>query len=85
MYLRWAGVIFLSVGIAICSLSFKSYRKGEKWSWYTLLTIGILPLVATSSFDYIMGDMTAVTMSLIAWILIIIALILPIKTIFTKK
>lgn len=85
MYLRWAGVVFLAVGVAVCSLSLRPYRKGEKWSWYSLFIVGILPLIGTTIFDWQMGEMAGTAFALIGWILFIIAIGSPAKTILGKK
>jgi len=85
MYLQWAGVIFLAVGAAVCSMSLRPYRKGERWSWYSLLIVGIVPLIGTISFDWRLGEMTGVGLGLIYLILLVIALMLPAKIILSKK
>jgi hypothetical protein len=51
IYLRWAGVIVLAVGAAVCSMSLGPYKRGERWLWYSLFIVGILPLIGTTTFD----------------------------------
>ena len=38
-----SGILFLLNAIAIIGITLGAYRKGEKWSWWTLLIIVMTP------------------------------------------
>ena len=38
-----ASVLFLLHAFAIIAITLGSYKRGEKWSWWTLLVIGLTP------------------------------------------
>ena len=68
-----------ATGIAIIIITLASYRKAERWSWWCLLLMGIISLLANTIF---LGP-NSVTFW--GWILFIIAIAIPARTILSKK
>lgn len=74
-----ASVLLGTSGVAIIGLTLGAYRKAEKWSWWTLLVVGVAP-VLSCTIIHGMVPWTAV-----GWILSILALAIPAKAILGKK
>jgi len=74
------GSIYLATtGAAIIGITLGSYRKAEKWSWWCLLVVGLVPLVGyTISYGIEPGV-------LVGWVLFILALVIPAKAILGKN
>ena len=71
-------LVFFSNAIAIILISLTSYKKGEKWSWYCLLLIGALPLVAGALWNATHPSV------IVGWIIFLLGLLIPIKVFFKK-
>jgi len=74
-----ASILFATIGIAIIGISLGSYRKAEKWSWWTLLATGLIPLLYCTIAHGLMAG------NIVDWILFIPAIIIPAKAILGKK
>jgi hypothetical protein len=74
-----ANIGLATTGIAIIGITLGSYRKGEKWSWWLLLIIGLIPFLDWT-FLHEFNPLL-----LIGWILFILALLIPAKAILGKK
>ena len=74
-----AGVNLATIGIAIIFITLTSYKKAHKWSWWCLLVIGIAPLLSCSILHGIDVWTT------IGWVIFILAIVIPAKTILGKK
>ena len=66
-------LVFFSNAVAIIFISLTSYKKAEKWSWYCLLLIGALPLVAGT-----LWNATHPTV-IIGWVVFLLGLLIPVK------
>ena len=66
-------------GAAIIGMTLGAYRKAEKWSWWTLLIVGVVPPLACSITHGARPDV------IIGWILVVPALLIPVKAFFAKK
>jgi len=73
------GVYLATTGIAIIFVTLAGYKKAQKWSWWCLLLIGMIPLLPCSILHGI-NAWTAV-----GWILFIFAIAIPAKAILGKK
>ena len=71
--------LFATIGVAIIGISLGSYRKAEKWSWWTLLAIGLMPLLYCTIAHGLMPG------NIVDWILFILAIAIPAKAIVGKK
>jgi len=74
-----AGTLFATIGVATVGISLGSYRKAEKWSWWTLLAIGLMPLLYCTIVHGLMPG------NIVDWVLFILAIALPAKAILGKK
>ena len=74
-----ANIGLATTGVAIIGITLGSYRKAEKWSWWLLLIIGLIPFLDWT----ILHELNP--MLVIGWILFILALAIPAKAILGKK
>ena len=74
-----ADINLATTGVAIIGITLGSYRKAEKWSWWLLLVIGLIPFLDWT----ILHELNP--MLLVGWILFILALAIPAKAILGKK
>ncbi len=72
----YGGIIAAVAGVSIISISFRSYRRGEKWAWYTFLAVPILFGLATiiNTRDNLLFAIAAAA-----------GLLLPIRKFFPRK
>jgi len=85
---REKGAFALSIAAAIIGISLAGYRKGEKWSWYTLLVSGIMAWSGGLMYHLTIGINKAPiggTVIIIGSIIFIVAIALPAKVILGKK
>lgn len=73
-----SGVNLGATGVAIIGMALVSYRKAEKWSWWILLIVGIMPLLGCT----IVHGMDPITLG--GWVLFILAIVIPAKAILTQ-
>ena len=74
-----SGINLAATAVAIIGMSLTSYKKAEKWSWWTLLIVGIMPLLGCS----ILHGLDPITIG--GWVLFILAIAIPAKAILGKK
>ena len=74
-----AGIPLATTGAAIIGITLGSYGKAEKWSWWCLLVVGLVPLLS-STISYGIQPLTV-----LGWVLFILALAIPAKAILGKK
>ena len=74
-----AGMDLATTGAAIIGITLGIYRKAEKWSWWCLLVVGLVPLVGYTISHGIEPGV------LVGWVLFILALVIPAKAILGKK
>ena len=87
MLVKFIGAHVLSIAALVIGITLVAYRKGEKWSWYTLLISGIIGWGGSLSYFITLGIAGALIGSLIAIIgtvLFVIAIALPAKAILSK-
>ncbi len=72
----YQGIIAAVAGVSIIAISFRSYRRSEKWAWYTFLAVPILFGLATiiNTRDNILYAIAAA-----------VGLLLPYRKFFPKK
>lgn len=70
-----AGINLATTGVAVIGITLGSYRKAEKWSWWCLLLVGLVPFLG-----YELNPVL-----LVGWILFILGLVIPAKAILGKK
>ena len=73
------GINLAATAAAIIGITLGSYRKAEKWSWWCLLVVGIMPLLGCT----IVNGPDPLTVA--GWVLFILALAIPAKAILGKK
>ena len=87
MLTKFIGAHVLSIAALIIGITLVAYRKGEKWSWYTLLISGIIGWGGALTYHTIIGIPGALIGGLIVIIgtaLFVIAIALPAKAILSK-
>jgi uncharacterized membrane protein YiaA len=85
---RFWGIALLTISILIIGITSKSYSKGEKWSWYTLLVSGSILWGSLIGYKMAIGYFQLHPSSMtfiVGAILFVIGLVVPAKTIFSKK
>ncbi len=82
---RMTGIMILITGLLVALISWKSYSKAEKWSWYTLFITGVIGWASSLTSYIIIGDSTGKIVSIIGSVLFVIAIVLPAKAILGKK
>jgi hypothetical protein len=82
------GVQLLSTSILMMFVTQRSYKKGEKWSWYALLMAGIVTWGSLLGYKVLIGyfKLSSSSMTFIVGaILLVIGLALPARTILGNK
>ena len=74
-----ASVLLGTTGAAIIGIALGAYRKGERWSWWTLLVVAVAPVASCTVLHGL------VAWSIVGWILSILALAIPAKAILGKS
>ncbi len=81
------GVERLATSLLIIFITQKSYRRGEKWSWYALLISGIITWGWIIGYRVAIGYVESIGIAtpVLGLVLLFIALVLPAKAILGKK
>ena len=85
---KFVGANVLSAAVLVIGITLTSYRKGQKWSWYTLLIGSIIGWGSCLTFHATIGireTLMGGLISIIGTIIFIIAIALPAKAILGKK
>jgi len=85
---RLIGVELLPLSLLMIFICQKSYRKGEKWSWYALLIAGTVTWGSLIGYKVVTGYFEATLSSLtfiVGLILFVIGITLPAKAILGDK
>ncbi len=84
---RLIGVERLATSLLIIFIAQKSYSKGEKWSWYALLTAGIITWGWLIGYRIAIGyaESTGIATPILGLALLFIGLAIPARTILGKK
>jgi hypothetical protein len=82
---RMFGVHILVLTILSFAVTVYGFRKGERWSWYTLLIAYTLGLVFDSIAVSIIGQMEVVAVDIIVLLIAYTALGISAKDILSKK
>lgn len=80
------GFIFLACGIFVLFINHKSYRKGERWSWFALLLGGSIPWATFIIYKIFIGYYGgSMFIFVIGAALLVLGLVFPAKEILGKK
>ena len=74
-----SGINLAATGAAIIGMTLVSYKKAERWSWWCLFVVGIMPLLGCT----ILHGIDPITLG--GWVLFIPAIAIPAKAILGKK
>ena len=80
-----SGLYLLGCGLFFTPVILMSFRKGEKWAWYTTLVAGGVALVGQMVLVYMAGSALAefyLPASALLIVLWIVGLLLPVKEFF---
>ncbi|UCE96708.1 MAG: hypothetical protein JSV51_03710, partial [Candidatus Bathyarchaeota archaeon] len=79
------GITILLISLLIILITQKSYSKGEKWSWYTLLIAGITLWGSLIGYRIVIGYLApSIATFIIGATLFAVGISLPVKEIFSK-
>lgn len=78
---RWIGVLFITIAVAISAIAVTAYRQGQLWSWYTLLTMGLVGWFGSGIINSRFPSRISLLFVLIGIVLFLIAIIIPAKAI----
>lgn len=85
---KFVGANVLSAAVLVIGITLTSYRKGARWSWYTLLVSGIIGWGGCLTFHVtifgIREALMAGLISIIGTTIFIVAIVIPAKAILTK-
>ena len=81
--MRVDGVATLAIAVLVITVTLFAYRKGQKWSWYSLMAVGIIFWVGFLIHEIIGGG--PIQWVIAGLVLLIIALAVPAKAILTQK
>ena len=83
MEMVFQGIALLAIAVLFLLVTLFAYRRGQRWSWYTLLAGGIIYWVGLLiQHTFIAADPI---WPIIGLVLLVIALVLPAKSILTQK
>jgi len=85
---RLIGIELLPISLLMIFITQKSYRKGERWSWYALLIAGIITWRSLIGYKVAIGYFQPTPSSMtfiIGAILFIIGIALPAKAMLGKQ
>lgn len=82
---RAYGCMTLLVGIFKIFIALYPYRKGEAWSWWLILIIGVVAYSFLFSYSFVVRDLATFIFCTTAFVLFLIALLLPARAILSKK
>ncbi|GAG71335.1 unnamed protein product, partial [marine sediment metagenome] len=84
---KFLGANVLSAAVLVIGITLTGYRKGARWSWYTLLVGSIIGWGSCLTFHATIGIREALMgglISIIGTIIFIVAIVIPAKAILTK-
>lgn len=74
-----ANVLFILNAVAVIGITLGAFKKGEKWSWWTLLIIVMTPpIYCIIAHGWLMWNIVGLVLSTLP-------MIIPIKAIFSKS
>ncbi len=81
---RTSGLSDLVVGFFLMAISLKSYRRGEKWSWYAFWLVPVYVGLDTA-FEVSAGGVSEGQTGVIFLVLSLVGLLLPYRRFFPKN
>jgi hypothetical protein len=85
LYLRHLGVVSIALAIAATFILFEGFRKGQRWAWWALLVSGGIVTVFGTIVNFAIGSWFDFTAHLIAVLWLLVGLLIPVKTFFSRK
>jgi hypothetical protein len=82
---RMFGVHILLMTVLLFAITLKSFRRGERWSWYALLIGYTLGMTFDAVVVLIIGQVPVVVIDIVTLLLVYIALGISAKDILGKK
>ena len=84
---RLIGIERLATSLLIILITHKSYRNGEKWSWFAIMVAGVITWGWLIGYRFAIGyaESTGIITPILGLVLLFIGLVLPARTIFSKK
>ncbi len=82
---RALGCMVLLIGILKVFIASYPYRKAEAWSWWTALTVGVIAWGFMLPFSVIIGAKDMLVFNIIGFVLFLVAIVLPAKTMLARK
>ena len=82
---RMYGTYVLTMVILLVAITLKSFRKGARWSWYTLLIAYTFGTTIHATSLLILGEIPVASLNIVFLLLVYIALGISAKDILSKK
>ncbi len=83
---RGLGTVTLLANFFLMAISLKSYRRGERWSWYALWAYPVLfGLIAATRFGAGAGAVAGLPFITVVIVVSLLGLLLPYRKFFPKK
>ncbi len=81
---RTFGVVLMGIGFFGMAISLKSYRRGEKWSWYALWYLPVL-FGIHAALEFGAGAVSDGQQGVVVLMVSILGLLLPYRKFFPKQ
>jgi hypothetical protein len=85
LYLRHLSVLSLTAAIASIFILLTGFRRGQRWAWWALLVTGILGWGFGTVINLLIGNTFDFATHLAGLVWLLVGLLLPIKTFFTRR
>lgn len=82
---RMFGAHMIVIAVLIIAITLKSFRREQKWSWYTFLIGNTLGWSSAIAFDLTVGEISVVAIEFVMILLVYIALGISARGILGKK
>jgi hypothetical protein len=82
---RMFGAHMIALAVLIIAITLRSFRRGENWSWYTLLISNTLGWGSAIAFELTAGEISIVAIEIVMILLVYIALGISARDILSKK
>ena len=82
---RMYGTYVMAMVILLFAITLKSFRKGERWSWYTLLIAYTFGTTIHATALLILGEMPIASLNIVFLLLVYIALGISAKDMLSTK
>ncbi len=73
------------IGFLLAIVSWDSYRRGERWAWFAILSTNIVYVVFYYTIHVLIGYTAFIPHVMMLFVAIMVGLLLPVKEFFSSK